>query len=66
MLGINFNGAAFSLDKDRTVPPLSLGASIFSALRRNGEVYVDFGRKKKAVHGLNRRRLIEASRSSFV
>ncbi len=65
MLGINFNGAAFSMDKDRTVPPLPLGASTFSALRRNGEVYVDFGRKK-AVHGLNRRRLIEASRSGFV
>lgn len=65
MLGIHFNGAAPSMDKDRTVPPLPLGASTFSALRRNGEVYVDFGRKK-AVHGLNRRRLIEASRSGFV
>ena len=65
MLGIHFNGAAPSMDKDRTVPPLPLGASTLSALRRNGEVYVDFGRKK-AVHGLNRRRLIEASRSGFV
>lgn len=29
------------MDKDRIFPPLSLGTSTFSALRLNGEIYVD-------------------------
>ena len=41
MLDIDVKGTTHSMDKDRIFPPLSLGTSTFSALRLNGEIYVD-------------------------
>lgn len=41
MLDIDVKGTTHSMDKDRIFPPLPLGTSTFSALRLNGEIYVD-------------------------